>query len=166
MRIMKKPLSVLFLFLILICCKQAPKLEAKNNETTTVVSTDKQLEKENEVQEKTLTKSAQTIEEFLKQLKIAFKNNNTKHIESFILFPFEHKSGGELVDSYNSLKEIKADNELFNKIENANYLKDCNDEIEKVKHYCISYFDDSLDVTFYAVKKDNQFRLVRMETPN
>ena len=83
-----------------------------------------------------------------------------------IYFPFELKSGGELVDSYSNYKQINTNSELFNKIENANYLKDCNYEIEKVKHYCITYFDDKIDVTFYAIKKDNQFRLVIMETPN
>ena len=103
----------------------------------------------------------------MEELKIAVKNNNTEYIDNCLAFPFEHKSGGELVDSYNSFGEIKADNnELFNKIEDANYLKDCNDEIENIKYYCISYFDDTLDVTFYAVKKDNKFRLIRMETPN
>lgn len=163
---MKKLFSILILFLTIIACKKALKLETKNNETTTVVSTNSQLKKVAEVQEKTLPKSEQTIQQFLEQLKIAIKDNNTNYIESCLSFPFEHKSGGELVDSYNSFKEIKADGELFNKIENANYLKDCNDEIEGIKHYCISYFDDTLDVTFYAVKKDNQFRLVRMETPN
>jgi hypothetical protein len=163
---MKKLLSILILFLIIIACKKAPKFEAKNNETTTVVSTNSQLEQGTKVQKKTSPKSEQTIQQFLEKLKIAIKDNNTDYIESCLSFPFEHKSGGELVDSYNSFKEIKANGELFNKIENANYLKDCNYEIENIKHYCISYFDDTLDVTFYAVKKDNQFRLVRMETPN
>ena len=166
MQIMKKLLSILILFLTINACKKAQKLETKNNETTIVVPTNSELEQGAEVQQKTSQKSEQTIQQFLEQLKIAVKNNNADYIEGCLSFPFEHKSGGELVDSYNSFKEIKAGSKLFNKIEYANYLKDCNDEIENIKRYCISYFDDTIDVTFYAVKKDNQFRLVRMETPN
>ena len=163
---MKKLLSISILFLIIIACKKAPKIEIKNNETNTTVSTNSQLEHGTGIQEKTSLNRKQTIQQFIEQLKIAVKDNNTDYIESCLSFPFEHKSGGELVDSYNSFKEITADGKLFNKIEHANYLKDCNSEIGNIKHYCIFYFDDTLDVTFYAVKKDNQFRLVRMETPN
>jgi len=164
---MKKLLSILILFLTVIACKKAPKLETKNSETTTtVVSTNNKLKQESEVKQNKLPKNEQTIQEFLEQLKIAIKNNNSDYIESSLSFPFEHKSGGELVDNYNSYKEIKADSELFNKIEKANYIKYCNFEIENIKHYCMSYFDDKLDVTFYAVKKNNQFKLTSMETPN
>ena len=164
---MKKLLSILILLLSLVTCKEAPKLETKDNKTSTVLSTNNQLKQEAKVQGNITLKSEQTIHNFLKELKIAIENNNTEYIENCLAFPFEHKSGGELVDSYNSFKEIKADNnELFNKVAKANYLKDCNYEIENIKHYCVSYFDDALDVTFYAVKKDNKFRLIRMETPN
>lgn len=168
MKIMKRLLSILILFLTVIACKKAPKLETKNSETkTTVVSTNNKLKQESEVKQNKLSENEQTIQEFLEQLKIAIKKNNSNRIESGLSFPFEHKSGGELIDSYNSFKEIKAgDGELFNKIEKANYLKDCNDEVENIKRYCISYFDDTVDITFYAVKKDNQFKLISMETPN
>ena len=162
---MKKLLSILMLFTALIACKQNHKPETKENKVTEVL-TNVQSEKEAEITQDTSLRNEQTIQEFLKQLKTALKDNNINYIQNCISFPFEHKSGGELVDSYSSFKQIKANSTLFNKIENANYLEDCNYEIEKVKHYCISYFDDTLDVSFYAIRKNNQFRLVKMETPN
>ncbi|WP_159090605.1 hypothetical protein [Aquimarina aquimarini] len=164
---MKKLLSILILFLTLIACKQATKSEAKNDETTKAATkVNSQSENVVKTHQDNSLKIELTIQEFLKQLKVAIKNNDINYIENCISFPFEHKSGGELIDSYNNYKEIITGSELFNKIEKANYFKDCNDEIKKVKYYCITYFDDILDVTFYAVKKNNQFRLVRMETPN
>lgn len=146
----------MFLSVLLITCRQATKSHDVTSEKK-VTSEKLKTDDKKKIKE-------QNIEEFLKQLQVAIKNNNIDYIENSILFPFEHKSGGELVDNYNSYNEIKT-NRQFNIIINARYVKGCNDEINKIKYYCITYFDDIIDITFYAIKKENQFKLVRMETP-
>lgn len=158
-------LFVLATFILLVNCKQKPKTQDKlqeiNSDTTQTVTKSIDGDKQEISQN-----NEQTIEAFLKKIQTAIKNNDTNYIENSISFPFEHRSGGELVDNYNNYKEIQESSELFNTITNANYVKECDDEINKIKYYCITYFDDVIDITFYAVKKDNQFKLLRMETPN
>ncbi|PKQ61185.1 hypothetical protein BZG01_19750 [Labilibaculum manganireducens] len=164
---MKKLLKlfVLALFVLMVNCKQKPKtqdeLQEINGDTAQTVTKSIDGDKQEMSQN-----NEQTIEAFLKKLQTAIKNNDTNYIENNVLFPFEHRSGGELVDNYNSYKEIQENSELFNTIMNASYVAECDDEINKIKYYCITYFDDEMDITFYAIKKNNQFKLLRMETPN
>lgn len=157
-------LFVLVAFILLSNCKGKTKaqnkvqeIKAKTEEPTGTNVTYKQ---------EGLIKDEETIESFLKKLKSAIKTSDIDFIENSILFPFEHKSGGELVDTYDNYQAIKAGSNKFNTIIKAKYSKGCDNEIDEIKYYCINYFDDITDITFYVVKKNDGFKLVRMETPN
>lgn len=162
MKKMKKLFNLILLVIFLFSCKQNIKSSSRSsiNGEITKKDTTQNLKTKDKKQVK-----EQTIEEFLKQVQIAVKNNNINYLENNILFPFEYKSGGELVDSYNNYEELMK-NRKFSIILKARYVKKCDDEIEDVKYYCISYFDKIIDVTFYATKKKDVFKLIRMETPN
>lgn len=160
---MKKLLSLILITILFIACKQKTKdtsITLKQKKVIVEKSTTQKLKSNDNKKVE-----VQTIEEFLKQLQIAVKNNNINYLENNIVFPFEYKSGGELVDSYNSYRELNK-NGKFSIILKARYVKKCNEEIRNVKYYCITYFDNIIDVTFYVAKKNNVFKLIKMETPN
>ena len=150
---MKKLLNFLFIIILLISCNQKKKLSLPSLKQDTV----------NEF--KTVNKQQQTIDSFLKKLQSAIKDNDINYIKNSISFPFEYKSGGELVNIYNNYEELMA-NKKFNLILKAHYIKGCNEKNGNIEYYCLSYFDEAVDITFYAKKENNLFKLIKMETPN
>lgn len=151
-------ITVFATLILLASCKQ-------KNEVSKAITKEKSTTSIDYDKQETSKHTEQTVELFLKKLKVAIKNNDSSFIKNSISFPFEYKSGGELVDSYNNYQELK-ENKEFHTIIKANYTKSCDDEVNKTKHYCITYFDDTIDITFYAIKKENLFQLAKMETPN
>jgi len=103
----------------------------------------------------------QTIEQYLKQLQLAVKGENTSIIEKSLRFPFRYNSGGEL-EIYENSSRLKV-HPHFKKIVEAKFEK-----IESDSLYSILYSNpDNEDffIYYYAIKKNDTFKLIKMEVP-
>ncbi|WP_062056551.1 hypothetical protein [Aquimarina longa] len=153
---------IVLLLITTVACKQATKTDIVAEEANQSV-VDNQPEKQVELLQETVQKEKeQTIEEFLKQLQTAVKNNDVAKIEQSLKFPFEFNSGGESI-FYNNYQELKEGTRKFFRILKAK-------SIEKEGEMFIITYQDPEDieyfVAFIAVKDGDSFKLTTFMQPH
>ena len=171
---MKKLLSLLIITILFIACKQKTKdtsITSKQKKVIVEKSTTQKLKSNDNKKVE-----AQTIDEFLKQLQKAVKNNDIKTIKKSLKFPVTFSSGGEEI-SYINLEEMVNDyvDDEFGKITEAKLI-----DREKTRkkgydkdYYQAVYIDHSIDpsiegeytITFFILKEKESFKLVSFQEP-